>query len=670
MKSISFNGVSERALIRGVFPLGVLILSGFLWLISTVLGPITAIKGTHALVGLIIAWVLFTLTARGDYGASRLPGEASPPLGRWLTLLREVCKILPFLIVLFSIIVSMATNARLAVIFILLPVGYFSLIVLLYSNVQPRIIITRATALFAVPVLSKYLTSAVYFGNTDTFEHVAAARALLAQGRLSAISSHYGLYAQVPGLHTATAALSSMAQVPMYDSFMILGIVFSVASVALIYGLFSAVFSEELAVYIMVAYSILVPPLFYANYFFPQAMTTILYLTLLLIAVHCVKAQSLVRRQFTVIGVLLAVMIPFVHHLTVIFFSAFLIILLIPALVDKLGSQRTAEAISSIPNTRLFIIVSVIGVTHWVVNIPGFLEFLGAFVVTLLFESGPIVDDTGGIRSVVGLGEPYQYQTVSEAFVSVIYLDGIYYVLLTAIFTIGAAVVVLRSTDYDESGGYIVLGLMGSLFVLRTPLVNLVGRIALSIAPFFAIILGVGLKRLASHDETRVRRVGAVVLLLLFVTAPAVVADDQYRLQAGPNLYDVYNVPEVQRDFSADEWSQLETTGKYASRSDSSMNTFTITNRALDSMGADAVENYAVSEENQSIVSGQPFVYREKWTEHRVGFDGERVGSLVMDERWLRDSVRTEDKVYTTGSIGILWDGEEAVLTDSPESIR
>jgi len=59
-------------------------------------------------------------------------------------------------------------------------------------------------------------------------------------------------------------------------------------------------------------------------------------------------------------------------------------------------------------------------------------------------------------------------------------------------------------------------------------------------------------------------------------------------------------------------------------------------------------------------------LYRQRWTAHSVRYVPSRIDfrTLLVSEGWMRDSVRSENKVYTTGEIGMLADRENATYLE------
>jgi hypothetical protein len=146
------------------------------------------------------------------------------------------------------------------------------------------------------------------------------------------------------------------------------------------------------------------------------------------------------------------------------------------------------------------------------------------------------------------------------------------------------------------------------------------------------------------------------VFVLLLTAGPAVAADDLYALQSGPDLWERHTVPDVQREFSDAEMESLQLSAGFIQQNDVSVGTDFHTLIGLSRYGTES--SSFVVEDDTIRYDEDLLMYRQRWTEHSVRLTPERRSfiTLVVPESWLNGYVASQNKVYTTGEVGMISD--------------
>jgi len=357
------------------------------------------------------------------------------------------------------------------------------------------------------------------------------------------------------------------------------------------------------------------------------------------------------------------------HHVTQILFAGIVAVLLAPSAFLKTRVGRHIGINERAPRFLPLLLAITGGFTYLVLT----RSEIGAYLVRFTSErfENPLISDTGGARTVFGFGTDIPYQGSIDALISLFYVDGIYYIGLTALFVTGIVVVLTRYERYAKVAGFILLGTIGSLFALKTPLLSVVTRLALPLAFFFSIVAGIGLLwltesvryRFSTSVSGRERMRHLIVILLIITvmtTGPLVAGDDLYGLHSGPNLWEAYTTPEQQVDFSEQELDEIQATTRYADRHTTAVTMLWVTNEASDRFGGEERSSATISEEG--IRSSDPLVYRIRWSEHQVGAE-DPVSTIAIADWWLDREIGASNKVYTTGMVGVVSGENETYLS-------
>jgi hypothetical protein len=220
-------------------------------------------------------------------------------------------------------------------------------------------------------------------------------------------------------------------------------------------------------------------------------------------------------------------------------------------------------------------------------------------------------------------------------------------------------VAVLRDYDrYWKATGVLVVSLLGTLFVLRTPLVFPgIQRLRLPVSLLVAVLIGLGIHHtLSGVDSWGPRAVPAMVaILLLSSSAHMTAATDLYGLHAGPSLWENQPIPETQKEFTEAEYRQLEEAARFTTEERPKLATDWASGLGLRRFDGEVSRDVTVTEEGFELDGGF-LLYRQRWGERSqtVIPASYRQLTVVVTPEWLHDTVERENKVYTTGEVGIL----------------
>jgi len=629
------------------------------------LGEVTAIKGSYVLVGISLAAAAFSVLRWADEVEARMDGDTNTGngltenpsrIGRWMTK-----AVVAF--VLSAYLLTYIANNRLAAVMGVLLVGSMIVVYQLITVGASRAVVAQVIALFTVGPVTRFLSTGFYFHESDLLGHVRAAELLLQTGRIEAIEMAYSTYSNFPALHIVSASVSAVTGLPAYDSLILLGtfayLIATVAIVHLVRLLLSP--AEGVAAGIVFASMSVIQT--YSSNLHAQAFATTIVVYLLYVVIRRDSVPQSLRLPLSAVTVMAVIGLSLVHHVTQILFAGIAAVLLAPSALSntELGSHIRLN--ERAPRSLPLLLAITVGSTYLLLTRAG----IGAYFIRFTSEriENPFVSDTGGKRTVFGFGTDIPYQDLVDAIASLFYVDGIYYIGLTALFVIGVVVVLTHYERYAKVSGFVLLGVLGSLFALRTPLLSTVSRLALPLAPFFSIIAGIGLLWLAESVRCRVKMspskrermrhlVAAVLIAMVMITGPLVAGDDLYGLHRGPNLWETYTTPEQQVEFSAQELSELRATVQYVDRHTRTVTMLWITSEASNRFGGEKRSPATISE--AGIRTNDPLVYRIKWTEHQVG-SADPVSTMSIADWWLNREIGASNKIYTTGMVGMV-DGQ------------
>jgi hypothetical protein len=618
------------------------------------IGRVAAIKGGYALLGILSGAAVYQLITRRRSGEFESHTTSRFRQSDGL-LIRAVVAL-----VLGAYLYTYSTGERFGAVLAVLAAGFTLVAYRLLTAGATRGVVASVAALFTVGPITRYLSTGFYFGDVDVLGHVRAIELLVETGDVASVGTAYATYSSFPGLHVVSGVISTVAGVPAYDSLMLLGTVTCLAAVVSTVHLGRVLLSPIEGVGVGLVFAILSLIQFYTSYFYPQAFATTVLVVLLYVLARRNHTPPTFHYSLSVVAVGAVLVLALAHHVTQLLLLGIVFVLYAPSAVTETDIGRRLRVNSDVPRAVTLSLAVVAGVSYLGLTRTAIIEYAAAFVGERVTD--PFVSDLGGEPTVIGLGTAVPFQNATDAFVSLFYVDGIYYICLTALFVLGVVVLTTRFEQYGPIAGYVLLGLLGSLFVLRTPLINVASRLALPLAVFFAIVAGVGLAWLVGgvtneierSEDPRGRLASLAVIGLVVtvgVTGPLVAADDLYGLHGGPNLWETYTTPEQQVEFSERELAELRTTVSHVDRHTDSTTMLWVTREASDRFGGEERSRPNVSE--AGIRTDDPLVYRTAWKEHQVGA-GVPLNTLVMEDSWLDREIDASNKVYTSGSVGMV----------------
>lgn len=637
---------------RYLFVLFVLVLLSALSVAYVFLGNVTAIKGAYILLGVLLAAALYRTSDASDRSL-----RETDRLGRWST------KVV-LLLAGGAYITASVTGTRLVAVVVALGVGYSLLAYQIIFSGTTRATVVQLAILFTVSPVTKYISTGFYYGATDLLGHVRAIEVLYRTGRLDAIAPVYATYDSFPALHITAGTVSSFTGLPAYDSLIVLGIVTYSAVTLAVFYLGRDLLSPSKALLVAFVFSTLSVVHNYTTYFFPQALATALVFALLYATIRRESVPDRYRAPLSVMALLVTGALAFAHHVTQILLVGIVVVLYAPSILRTTRIGRKLRVNDTLPKFVPILFALSAGITHLSITRTGIIGYFVQFTTNKV--SNPFVSDSGGERTVVGLGIDIPYHTSRIAVESLFSVDGLYFIGVTALFVAGVVVVLTQYRRYTNVAGVVLLGFGSALAILKTPLLSTVSRLALPMTLFFALIAGIGLWKLTMGDDSsnesneqrgipRRRLVLSGLIVMVGVTGPLVAGDDLYGLHAGPNLWETYSTPEQQVAFSEQELGEFEALTGYVEQYDSNVTMLGVSREAAGRFGGEGyLRPTAVSKDG--IRTETALVYRTQWTEHQVGYLAGVPGTLYIADWWLQREIRATNKIYTTGMTGIMWE--------------
>ena len=624
------------------------------------MGDVTAIKGSYTLLGVILAAILYRIgngsnVTQHEYGLKS--SEYSNRIKRYAT--KSV-----IILVVSAYIVTYVTGERTGATIVSLLFGCFLVGIQLIWTELDTAVTPQIVALFTVNPVTKYISTGFYYGETDLFGHVRAIELFTQTGQIKEIGVAYSTYGDFPALHIVSASIGSFAGLPAYDSLLILGIFTYCATILGVYYICQSILSSSQSVAITFIFASLSTVYYHASYFFPQAFATALFILLLYNIFRRERSVQSFRSLLSIMSALVVVALAFAHHVTQIVLIMVLIGLYIPSVFGYTEFGQRLLINKSTPRATPMLLALTAGTTHLVLSSSSTISYFLRFTISK--TGNPFVSDSGGQRVVFGMGTDIPYHTPHTALKSLVYIDGIYYIGLLALFIVGIVVILTQYQRFTNVFGFLLVGVVGSLAVLRTPLINTISRLTLPFGFFFAIVTGIGLwalfsdNNLTDNDFNRESITMAEIAIILLIVSigvagPLVASDDLYNLHAGPNLWETYSTPEQQVEFSDQELVEFESLNEHMNERSSDVSMLWVSQEAATRFGDQSYPG-PVSVSGEGIRTESLFVYRTKWTEHQVGYSTDRPGTLAIEDWWLYREVSATNKIYTTGTTGTVWE--------------
>lgn len=637
------SSIAERLF----FPLSIGAGTAAVLAVGVVLSPKIAIKGSYAVIGLVLAAVIYYfLGVDLEHETSRR--DSHPYFG----------KIVLALVGVAIVAVNIWSVERALVLLTVLPIGYTLLVVQFRRGETGKRLLAQILALYIVSPLTLYLDTDFYFSRGDSIKHVDKIETIFAAGTTSVLPTS-DLYHFFPGLHLMTGALRALSGVTTYDAYMISGIASYGMLILLSYLLYTHLLgSNEMACVTALSLTMLTPILTYPTYFFPQAFAVVLVMFAMFVGFRI--RYSAPKVPLILLTLVFTSALVYTHHLTLVFFSlpvAFL--LLFPVLTRRFvpANLEAKEMVS--PRAVPLVVGGVVGFSYWIQADV----FLQALVASLqrIFGNQVVGDTSSEVSSLFVRGVTVPNLTVEIAVRSLVSPDGVYNTLLLAVFALGLVTIIGHISRFKRPMTFVIIGVSSALLMFQTPLVALgYKRARLPLSFFFVVVVAVGVHYLLNSETKTVLSHVFVVLLIvsLAVSGSLVAGDDLYAVHEGPDLGELQPTPEPQKEFSREELRSMEVASQYARQHEVPVETDWVSAEGLefDSKTAQMkVKNRELRAQEGALL------YRSRWPDHSVVVIGDRRFELVMSQAGYDQLVSTHSKVYSTGSVGILWSDEPIV---------
>ena len=622
-----------------------------------ILGPVAGIKSGYVFLGLLFAIVIY------QYSQS---DEKKVVQTNYAVQNSELGKVV-FGGVLFSIAAVAQANAfpsievltvRTASLLFVLPVGYALLAIQIRQRASTGWIIGQTVALFALDPVTKYLSNYFYFGRGDIPKHVYYTDLVTSTGTWQSLPETT-LYQYFPGLQTLLGSVSFFTGFSSYDSLVITGIITYLVVLCSAYLLARLFFSDRiLPLCILFSTTVLGPIHRYSVYFYPQAVAVALALIVILIAYRYSVLEKASYGVHTVLTLPIIIALWFTHHFTVVLFAPILIGLIIfPVLANHVFGFEGAVRPQLLP------------LSAWVGGSVVYWSLGNLFFDTLIYaltrvaSFTQLTSDARGGDPVKALGRSLPEPSVTEAVISLFSASGLYNILLVCTLSLGLLLLFRNASLYRRAAGIVIIGVFGSVFMIRVPVdIHGMVRMQLPLSVFVAFIIGASLYWLVSIPNTSLKRIapGIIAFVLLATAGPAVAADDLYNLHSGPDLWEKRSLPETQKEFNAAEMESFQQSATYIKDQEITVNTDWNSAIGLNRYGTDS--GSFVVEDDRIRAESDLLLYRQRWTTHSVRYVPAQIDfrTLLVSGDWMRATIRSENKVYTTGEIGMLADRENA----------
>lgn len=626
----------------GYFVFAVSVAAFLLAAVAIFLDILPAIKGGYVLIGLALSGIIFML---GKESASAVDRGLS-------TSSRYYSKTVAALL-LVSFPITVITGTRIPVVVLVLPVIYALLGFQLLQDYSSLSMLVQVIGVFFVGIATKYMDTYRYFGNGDLLIHTGYVDSLINSGSTRVLGEVYHFY---PGLHIISGTLGLIGGLLSYDAIILLGISSSTAAVVIGYK-FTHLVNKSRSFGVLVALGMvgIYQFQFYSVYVFPQTLATVLGYMLLYLSFR--NKNSSEKWRFSIVALLIIPAMVVTHHFTfILFFPVFLFFSL-----SWLCSRGLKSRLAS-PRVVLLFTGAIAAVSYWIFNEHSFIGQLTYAVTTLLIKQDIVSSipsstqspDPGqpsqtGLETTDTIGVSVSYQTISEAAQSLVTPEGIYFIFLLALFSLGLAELLTFDDKYKKTPMVFALGIFGSLLILKTPL-ELSNRLGYPFALFFAFVLAAGFSRLLSVSHWKT--LSLFVLIILGTTAPIAAGDDMYRLHQGPDFYGSKNIPDPQREFTVNEYEGLRESSQFIRKNDAEVSSFWMNTVALTRFGVPISGRIHIADCTIKT-SPNDLLYRTRWADHKVYYQGTSHELVISKER-LKRIIAVSDKIFTTGMTGIV----------------
>lgn len=627
-----------------IFTLMLVSVSLVLLLVYRTLGAALTIRGLYALVGLVVASVLYFWT-----------GDDTPEGPEWLSQ-RAAFTLLVGALAVGVYLISFRGRSLVVVVGVLL-VGSLVVTLQILDEHDRSLVFFDTGLLYVFSIGAKYLTTGFYFGTPDVLNKTSQTLRLLEAGGPDVIT---GTYESFFGLHTVTGATTLVTALPLRVAFNVLGVIVYLLVMFATYRIaMRASGDDKLAQFSVLGLLGVSQLQFYSIQVFPQTVAfgmISLYLVVLLSAVS--NPAFRLRYVLASMGLLSGLLI--VHHLTFLLFSPVLLLVV----ADQRGVVAThwgrlVDGDSPRVETRrigtIALLTLLVPVAYWLFGDTGFLKQLFLWIVLAFAQGG----SAGGAGLVV-LGD-VSTDPIAASTRWLLGPNGVNSALVLAVFVVGGMRIFANRADVELRNPYVLGGLFASVLLLKSPVAfKSFSRLGLVWTPLFALVIGTGLREVVSRGRGRKIPIRALCSLLV---VSALVATGPVSTYA--DFYDTYPRPDSVSDFSSGDVKQLRRTGAFTDEYDVTVTTQHHAGLLLD-LGDPESYSRPVMRNGSLRTRPGSFVYRRGMagSVHPASTVGVYAPRYVVTSGWLNRYVGRQNKVYTTGQVGILDCEDGCVLSE------
>ncbi|MGB9953251.1 hypothetical protein ACOZ4F_12735 [Haloarcula marismortui] len=601
-----------------------------LWIVFSLFDGFLAVKGSYLVIALILTAVAY---ASSQYESKQRLFESDVPL--W-----------PVVVVGLAIGIFESVFLQQRVFAVLMtPVALLSVFLQIGRRDGDLFVLTQIVGAYLLTTVPKYFATGFYFGRGDILAHTGRVEALLNAHSAAGMSS----YQIFPGYHLLTGSVSLIGSVPPYDSIQLVGITVYGALLLAVFCLIRNFARSEIALVSTFVASFLPGYISFANYFYPQAFATSIFVFVILLGV--LDTGSLSPRAIGLSFILCAGALVS-HHLSFVLFVPIFLML-------TFGHRQQATI-----RTAAFWIGLLAAAAYW--------AFQERFYTNLAFFFGRSIQlgseratSPGGNTHIYGLTVPES--SIGLALRSLLASDGIFYIALAAVTLIGLTSVIELPSRYRRAFPLVALGTLGSVVIIKSPISLLLpGRVAAPFVIFFAVVVAIGLYRLRAARAVFPgnEAVRGTLIVMLLATAPVVAADDVYSLHKGPEFFEARPLPPAEVDLPPDEMNQLRAVSDFSRDYGMSLAAPWVTETALElRYGSPPVEDVSIKRDQVLLGDGSGLVYRDRWGDHRVTFfEEDGIHRLALNREVLETTVASNEQIYDAGDVGVLAQDREGTV--------
>lgn len=630
----------------------------------------SAIRAGYAPLAALVALLVYVLTPREPAAGTALLSAGQT--AKLVVLLGGLC-----------IAATAWTGDRLLPLVCVLPVAYLLIADQIRYGGDPVPTVFATVVVFVVPAVTKYLTTDVYFGGSDTFAHVDAVYRLLDAGYTTVLPHGYDFF---PSFHLYVGSGVLLGGLTPYDALVLLGIGVAATLVPTMYLVAAHLFEDErLPLAVALAVTAVEWVGYHALYFFPQMLAVVLVAVGFSVVVSLPTAGTTRRyRRYGAYALGLVALLVFVHHLTYVVLVAPLavaavIALVVPRLATRLDGP-SATALSEVRSLLRFRwnFPAVVGL----VAVTSYLTYSGSAIAAGIFDLGfDIAREvaTSATTSTFSYGVTPRVDTLSRAVEWLWTPTGLYSVLFGTVALVGLYDILGRWRRYAGHVALLTVGVGSIPVFLPLPIaVPQLARISVVLTLVAVFPLGVGLARLLHASRTpsgRAVGVAALVLLSTFGTAGALTtltADDVRALDTVDRT--------IERDMSDREFAAVVQTTRFLSQYGTEpASTDRITDRAFDA--SPVVDSHRLTRRGRGLetradgLAAPPgtVVVRDSWPDHVVlvatdaGLLSDDLTFFTVSRQRYRTGVGTHSVVYAAGESRVLYsaDGYSGLFGDT-----